>query len=173
MSNALKDVNCKRTILDLVKSNLGNKGVENFVCSMEETKALNTCVVLFKMPIIPHNNRLIDSGATHLSDALKHGNWKLTTLFKSNDRLIDSKVAHLSDALNDSYCKLALLCLSNNRLIDSGTAHLSDALKHDNCKLKVLYLSNNRLVDSGAAHLSDELKHGNCKLALFTSVIIV
>ena len=42
LSDVLKDVNCKRTILDLVKSNLGNKGVENFVCSMEETKALNT-----------------------------------------------------------------------------------------------------------------------------------
>lgn len=72
-------------LLNFVKSNLGNKGVENFVCLMEEIKVLNICVVFFKMLIIFYNNCLIDSGVIYLSDVFKYGNWKFIMLFKSND----------------------------------------------------------------------------------------
>ena len=74
-----------------------------------------------------------------------------------NIDLLASLRAHLSDVLKHGNYKLAMLYHSNNRLIYVGAAHLIDALKHGNCKLAVLYLSDNRLTDSRAAHLRDAL----------------
>ena len=59
--------------------------------------------------------------------------------------LRDQGVTHLCDALKDENCKLTKLYLGGNDIRDQGVTHLCDALKDENCKLTTLYLERNNI----------------------------
>ena len=104
----------------------------------------------------------------HITDALRSGNCKLTTLDisdnASDNKLTDEGAKYLSDALTSGNCKLTTLINSFNSLTDEGAKYLSDALKSDNCKLTTLNIFGNELTDEGAKYLSDALTSDSCKL---------
>ena len=109
-------------------------------------------------------NSIGDQGVSHLCDALKNANCKLTKLDLSQNSITDQGVSHLCDALKNANCKLTKLDLWGNSITDQGVSHLCDALKNVNCKLTKLDLSGNSTTDQGVSHLCDALKNVNCKL---------
>ena len=109
-------------------------------------------------------NSITEKGVSHLRDALKHVNCKLTQLDLSRNSTTDEGVSHLCVALKHVNCKLTQLDLSHNSITDEGVSHLCVALKHVNCKLTQLDLSHNSTTDEGVSHVCDALKHVNCKL---------
>ena len=110
------------------------------------------------------HNSITDQGVSHLCDALKHVNCKLTQLDLSGNSITGQGVSHLCDALKHVNCKLTQLDLRHNSITDQGVSDLCDALKHVNCKLTQLDLSGNSITGQGVSHLCDALKHVNCKL---------
>ncbi|KAJ7392233.1 hypothetical protein OS493_013610 [Desmophyllum pertusum] len=76
-------------------------------------------------------------------------------------------VSHLCDALKDANCKLTELDLNRNKITEQGVSHLCDALKDLNCKLTELDLRGNSITDLGVSYLCDALKDVNCKLTEF------
>ena len=109
-------------------------------------------------------NSIKDQGVSHLCDALKDKNCKLTELSLSGSGVRDQGVSHLCDALKDKHCKLTKLNLSDNSTAVQGASHLCGALKDENCKLTKLNLSYNSIADQGVSHLCNALKDENCKL---------
>ena len=112
-------------------------------------------------------NSITDQGVSHLCDALKHANCKLTQLDLSVNSITDQGVSHLSDALKHGKCKLTQLNLARNEITNQGVSHLCGALKHVNCKLNQLHLNFNSITNEGVSHLCDALKDDECKLTQF------
>ncbi len=133
---------------------------------------------------------LTDQGVSHLCDALKDVNCKLTVLDLTRTGLTDHSLTHLCDALKDVNCKLTVLNLARNPLIhelfklttlddirenmitEGGAADMLCALKDVHLKL-TLYLCVNIKTDQGLKHLGDSLKDENCEVTVINIIINV
>ena len=162
------DITVKKTAFELEKNSKFNNETDFSHCQVTPVEC--SAITYFVKHLEKHtvlnlsNNSITAQGVSHLCDALKDKNCKLTELNLCLNSITDQGVSHLCDALKDENCKITKLNLSYNSITDQGVSHLCDALKDENCKITKLNLSHNSITDQGVSHLCGALKDENCKL---------